>query len=107
MSKISTKHIFDILPTVVLSDRKKRDIEDNEHHIYDSHNNHHVIFKREINKPSKTGDDFIDSIIPDGNYLFTPFSHFNNRLKIKLNKQAFRSFITFTFTLTTFNAIFI
>ena len=60
---------------VVLSDRKKRDIENNEPHVYDSDSNHHAIFKREINKPSKTGDDLFDSIIPDGNYWFT-FSSF-------------------------------
>jgi hypothetical protein len=52
---------------VVLSDRKKRDIENNEPYVYDSENNHHAIYKREINKPSNTGDEFIDSIIPDGN----------------------------------------
>ena len=53
---------------VVLSDRKKRDIEDNEPYVYDSENNHHAIFKREINEPSKTGDEFVDYVILDGNY---------------------------------------
>ena len=50
---------------VVLSDRKKRDLENNEPYVYDSDNNHHAIYKREINKPR---DDLIDYIIPDGNY---------------------------------------
>ena len=53
---------------VILSDRKKRDLEDNEPYLYDSENNHHAIFKREINTPSKTGDEFVDYVILDGNY---------------------------------------
>ena len=56
---------------VVLSDRKKRDIEDNEPYVYDSDNNHHAIYKREINKPINSGDEFIDYVILDGNNKFT------------------------------------
>lgn len=65
MSKISNQHIFDILPIVIQPDRKKRDIE-NEPHLYDSENNHHAIYKREV-KPINSGHDIIDYVIPDGN----------------------------------------
>ena len=66
LSKITDDSTFEILPVVIQSDRKKRDTE-NESHVYDSENNHHVIVKREI----KSSKDVIDYAILDRKQKFS------------------------------------
>ena len=68
LSKITDDSTFEILPIVIQSDRKKRDAE-NEPHVYDSENNHHVIAKREI-KSSTPFKDVIDYAILDRKFDF-------------------------------------
>ena len=61
--------MFDILPIVIQSDRRKRNVEDEkEAHVYDSENNHHAIFKRSIKANTMTND-VIDYMIVDGTLL--------------------------------------
>lgn len=57
--------MFDILPIVIQSGRKKRDTEEDEPHVYDSENNHHVLIKREL-KTKPAVDDVIDYAVLDG-----------------------------------------
>ena len=68
MDKIANYLMFDILPIVVQTDRKKRDVEDDEIHVYDSENNHHAIFKRSI-KTTSEANNIIDYMIVDGNLI--------------------------------------
>ena len=57
--------MFDILPIVIQSDRKKRNVE-KEIHVYESENNHHAIFKRSIKADNTETNDLIDYMIVDG-----------------------------------------
>ena len=74
MSKIANDLVFDILPIVIQSDRKKRNVEDEkEAHVYDSENNHHAVFKRSLNTNTETND-VIDYMVVDGKYIFSVFT---------------------------------
>ena len=69
MSKIANDLMFDILPIVIQSDRKKRNVEDEkETHVYDSENNHHAVFKRSLNTNTETND-VIDYMVVDGKFI--------------------------------------
>ena len=63
--------MFDILPIVIQSDRKKRNIE-KETHVYDSENNHHAVFKRSLNTNTETND-VIDYMVVDGKFILSVF----------------------------------
>lgn len=73
MSKIANDLMFDILPIVIQSDRKKRNVEDEkETHVYDSENNHHVIFKRSI-KNNTEANNVIDYMSVDGKSILSVY----------------------------------
>ena len=71
MSKIANDLMFDILPIVIQLDRKKRDVEE-EIHVYDSENNHHVIFKRSI-KNNTEANNVIDYMSVDGKSILSVY----------------------------------
>ena len=60
--------MFDILPIVIQSDRRKRNVE-KEIHVYESENNHHAIFKRSIKAGNTEANDVIDYMVVDGTFL--------------------------------------
>ena len=67
MNKIANDLMYDILPVVIQSDRRKRNV-DEETHIYDSDSNHHAIFKRSV-KTSTEANDVIDYMVVDGTHI--------------------------------------